>query len=255
MDQQARSAAISAVNEIPGWLFEVEAWRLHEAARRAVDAGETAVIVEIGSFHGRSTVALARGVMAGEGEGRVHTIDPQEHERYRELVANLERAGVRDLVEPIRGTSEEGRARLAGSRVDVLFVDGSHEYEDVVADLAGWGPMLREGAVVALNDPFWLGVNRAMREQVAIRRGPYRDPSFTDNTVFLRYFSDTDRPPLRLWDLLRLRFVLRVGRLWFGAYHEPILASRFSMEAKMAVIRPPLRVLPRCFARILPARR
>jgi predicted O-methyltransferase YrrM len=72
------------------------------------------VIVEIGSWKGKSTVALARGSAKGSNE-KIYAIDPHSilpEERYfedtkSEFLANVARAGVADRVIPMVMTSEE----------------------------------------------------------------------------------------------------------------------------------------------------
>ena len=220
--KEMKEQLATALDGVEGWLHPLEAWQLHEAARLGRGSDPRPLVVEIGTWKGRSCVALALGVKA-RGDGRVFTIDPAEvssdaevpeplADRVPELVANLERAGVRDIVEIIRSRSHEARSRFPDGTVSVLFVDGSHHYEDVVQDIHDWLPALADGAVVAFNDPGWEGVNRALREELARRPSPCRAPWFVVNTLFFR-FSPTD--PWR-WDdwvrLARLGAFLRVKR-------------------------------------------
>ncbi len=186
---------------------------MHEAVRQ-IPAGHNATVVEIGSWKGRSTIALAKGLRARGGEGRVYAIDPQADERFEEFVANLERTGVRQIVEPVRMMSHDAARELETSEIDVLFIDGFHQYAQVMQDVRDWAPRLRTGAVVGFNDPFWPGVNRALRDEVARTGSPFRAPAFFDNTLFFRYV------PAESWrkreDGLtrRLRLFLRLGRVW-----------------------------------------
>src|SRR5512132_1744178 len=103
--------ALRTVAGIGGWLSEEQARVLYERAA-ALPAG--ARIVEIGSYHGRSTIILA--LAAPEAE--VVAIDPfaaeqiATRERLREsdvgesdletFESNLERAGVRRRVRHVR---------------------------------------------------------------------------------------------------------------------------------------------------------
>ncbi|MFM5887434.1 MAG: class I SAM-dependent methyltransferase [Dolichospermum sp.] len=51
--------------------------------------------------------------------------------------------------------------------VDLLFVDGDHSYEGVMADLKAWLPKLKPKAWLVLHDIGWAeGVNQAIREVV-----------------------------------------------------------------------------------------
>src|SRR2546425_13048693 len=86
---------------IDGWLADHEGRLLYELARRCTGRG---VIVEIGSWKGRSTIWLASGSKAGAAVP-VHAIDPHtgspEHRpdgapvaTFEEVRANVARAGV-----------------------------------------------------------------------------------------------------------------------------------------------------------------
>lgn len=76
-------------------------------------------ILELGTAQGYSTIWLALGARATGG--RVTTVDrdPQQTERAR---ANLQRAGLLDLVELITGDAEETVRRLPGP-FDLVFMD------------------------------------------------------------------------------------------------------------------------------------
>jgi hypothetical protein len=186
-----RRELAAALAGVEGWLGNREAWALHEAARTA--PGATPVAVEIGSWKGRSTIALALGFRA-RGSGTVIAVDPHDGPRHRArgldtfgpFLANVEAAGVAGHVRPIRATSAEARPAVT-EPIDVLFVDGSHAYEDVLADIDLWSGALRRGATVAFHDAYeYPGVRRALRERV-LRRGPFRRPRLVELTLFVTY--------------------------------------------------------------------
>jgi hypothetical protein len=229
-DAVLRARLATSLEGVEGWLHLNEAWQLHEAARRHAASGSQPCVVEIGSWKGRSCIALALGLEAGGG-GRVFAIDPQildlppgDSDRMPEFIANVERAGVRPLVEPVRATSHAARRGFSNNSVSVLYVDGSHDYADVIVDIEDWGPTLVDGAVVGFNDSGWAGVNQALRERVAQRGSPFRRAWFTVNTVFFVYApsgpwgwrDDTRR--LRLKAFLRLHRV--VDAMWHRLQHR-----------------------------------
>ncbi|MGH7330009.1 MAG: class I SAM-dependent methyltransferase, partial [Polyangiaceae bacterium] len=84
----------------------------------------------------------------------------------------------------IRTTSAEARVVYDGEPIDLLFIDGSHDYEDVLADIDLWTPLLADNAIVAFNDPYSPGVNRALRERMLSRRLPVEAPRHVNNTLF-----------------------------------------------------------------------
>ena len=67
-------SVLIAIDETPGWLSLDEAALLYHLARQTT----TGSIVEVGSYRGRSTVALAKGALAG-GNRPVYAVDPHEN--------------------------------------------------------------------------------------------------------------------------------------------------------------------------------
>jgi predicted O-methyltransferase YrrM len=154
--------ALRAVDGIGGWLTDEQARVLYERAA-ALPAG--ARIVEIGSYHGRSTIILALAAPAAE----IVAIDPfaaeqiATRERLREadvgesdlqtFERNLERAGVRPRVQHVRAFSSDALAQVEGG-VDLLYVDGAHDLRNALGDLRGWGARVRDGGRMLVHDSF-----------------------------------------------------------------------------------------------------
>lgn len=153
-------------------------------------------IVEIGSYLGNSTVYLAK---AG---GTVHAVDPHseqsmsqvpgDEETSKRFESNLERFGVRDRVSYHRATSTEAAASWNGEPVRLLYVDGLHTEDAVLADYHAWRPHLASVHAVLFDDYLWPSVHAAIDQL----RAQYRPPHF-----YVRggqaLFS-TERLPLRV---------------------------------------------------------
>ncbi|HVB26315.1 MAG TPA: class I SAM-dependent methyltransferase [Mycobacteriales bacterium] len=134
---------------VAGWLTGEEAETLYTLARRVTGRG---VIVEIGSFKGRSTICLALGSRVGAG-APVYAIDPGHgFKRFDEFRANIERAGVDDLVIPVAARSEVAFQTFEPERIELLFIDGSHEYRQVMLDFAQWTSKLVDGGMLVMHD-------------------------------------------------------------------------------------------------------
>jgi predicted O-methyltransferase YrrM len=228
-----------------------EAWVLHEAVRE-LSPERPITVVEIGSFRGRSTIAAASALLARANGGTLYAIDPQDDAGFRQLRSNLNGAGVGSVVRFIRATSGEARKQFGSEPIDLVFIDGSHEYEDVRSDLGSWLPLVRPGGIVALNDPFWLGVARAIRERLALG-GSLRSPRFEHNTLFFTYLPDAKWRRADGWELLRLRAGLLVGCLWILLHYlvgaAPLLPWRPKqlLQGGLSLTFRPL------FSRILPS--
>lgn len=140
-----------------GLMAPEEAETLHQLARDTADG----CIVEIGSYHGLSTVALAKGARRGH-RVKVYAVDPYvrftgplgttfEPRNRRRLLQNLLLAGVADDVWCIHLQSEQA-ARGWREPVGLLWIDGDHSYEGVRKDFDGWSPHLLPGGLLAFHD-------------------------------------------------------------------------------------------------------
>jgi predicted O-methyltransferase YrrM len=113
-------------------------------------------IVEIGSYLGASTAFL--GFAAMRNDGFVHAIDPWtndamgaegQRDTWAEFRNNTE--PFKHYIVPHQGYSTDV-AKAGPIPCDMLFIDGDHNYDAVVADLRAWLPSLKPGGVLAMHD-------------------------------------------------------------------------------------------------------
>jgi predicted O-methyltransferase YrrM len=157
------SDAISAASQVEGWLTDEQAHQLWHAAASLAPKQR---IVEIGSFRGRSTVALA--LAAPEGV-EILAIDPHSgvdrapQETKLDLGAgaedgevfarNLRRFGVTDRVNHIRKMSSQAVGDVRGA-ADVLFIDGAHGFRSARQDIVLYGDLVPLGGTLLIHDSF-----------------------------------------------------------------------------------------------------
>jgi len=177
-------------------------------------------IVEIGSWKGRSTIWLAKA--AQKLQEKVYAIDPHigiegisSTNSLEEFKANIERAGVADSVLLVRRTSQE--AFLSGpliipSRIDLVFIDGDHSYEEVDNDVWTW--MYRVvgfNGVIALHDTIAYKGPRDVVSELFSKK--YLTPVAVEGQIVAFIFYPSFLPFKRLfwflyWKLYSLLFVL-----------------------------------------------
>lgn len=180
---------------VDGWLSLGDAAFLAAGAARAAARTPDPLIVEVGAWKGRSAIALAQPLTAC-GRGRLVSIDPHLGEptapsdTLPEFLENVRRAGVSGVIEAVRSDSLGAVGRFAPGSIHFFFLDGSHEYEDVVRDIAAWTPMLAPGATIAFDDADWPGVNLALRESVARVDAPFRKPRYLGKILYVTYEPD-----------------------------------------------------------------
>lgn len=142
-------------------------------------AVHSGVVMEIGSFEGYSTIILAKA-LANRGAGVImYAIDPhtgkgsETDEReslsvvdtWPRFSENIRQAGVSDIVRGMKMKSEEA-AEGWEKPVELLFIDGSHKYEDVKKDFLLWRPYLVPGGVVLFHDMWSPGVCKVIVQYV-----------------------------------------------------------------------------------------
>lgn len=152
--------------EVPGWMSDEELRHLHERARTT--AGR---IVEVGCYLGRTSCAILAALKDGSRltcvdtwDGRGTSADPPQNQ----MELFYQHIGERKLPMPrVFGCdSVTGAGMYAAGSADWIFIDASHDYESVKADIAAWLPKLRKGGLISGHDygTDWPGVTRAVAE-------------------------------------------------------------------------------------------
>lgn len=166
---------IARAKATPGWMKPTELVWLAEAATRA------RTIVEIGSWQGRSTRALA-----DHTTGTVYAVDPWSGDYpaddgsvsdIRTDVSRQFKAHLRDhiasgRVVPVQMTASVAARTLfdvggllSRAPLDLVFIDGDHRYEAVLDDIDNYLPLVRSGGILGGHDyghKRYPGVKRAV---------------------------------------------------------------------------------------------
>lgn len=196
------------IADVPGWLTDEEGEALYELARACSGKG---VIVEIGSFKGKSTICLGRGSQAG-ASAPVYAVDPHTDGRFVEFMGNVERAGITELVRPVASLSQAAAADF-DEPIELLFVDGAHQYELVLEDFERWVPKVLDGGWVAFHDTTWTTGPRKVVGPAIYRSRRFKDTRFVaGSTTIARKVAQN-----AFADRVRNRYVLGVKTaFWLG---------------------------------------
>jgi len=213
---------------IDGWLTRSEAGTLYELARQS-----DGPIVEIGSYQGRSTAALALGSQAGnhhpvfavdpfigaqEGAFKTSLGNPARPCSPTLMRENLDNAGVNGLVRIVPKTSQDALADIP-DECSLLFIDGSHRYEDVCRDIDLYLGRVKIGGHVMFHDvmPSDAGVVRAFDEKIMTRPHELRILGRVDTAMVVRRCKAIERSRI---------FLACPGRSWgWGTITQGIMQA------------------------------
>lgn len=181
---------LDKTNVVEGWLTQKEALFLFESAKLV---GSENSIVEIGSWKGKSTVALLEGSKQGNSP-IIYAVDPhtgsEEHremygkvDTYETFLQNIARFDNLGLIKPLRMTSMEALSHV-GNNIGLLFVDGAHDYKNVNADLRYWSEKVVEGGRIIVHDTWnFLGPNLATAQRL-ITSNSIKDAGMVDTMTY-----------------------------------------------------------------------
>lgn len=144
---------------------------------------DNSTIVEVGSWMGRSTAYMAsliknsgknirfysidtwQGSAAEEGHQKwISQLKQRGSDLYKEYLDNLTSCDLIDVVTPIRSPSISAAEKFSDSSIDMIHIDASHEYIDVLKDLEAWYPKIKNGGLLTGDDYGWPGVYKAVNE-------------------------------------------------------------------------------------------
>lgn len=156
-------------------------------------------IIEVGTWKGASAIRMANlckllalntriiCVDTWLGSAEFWFVDDNDKERglkrqygypqvYQQFLANVLLTNNDQMIIPLPATSTIGaRLLLArGIRGDLIYIDGSHDFKDVLSDLDSYLPVLKEGGVMFGDDfvDHWPEVQKAVRQFAETRNLP-----------------------------------------------------------------------------------
>jgi predicted O-methyltransferase YrrM len=185
---------LDEIHKIHGWLSDREADLLIRTTFRACE-NSSDPIVEIGSFHGKATVAMGSVLKAFYPDNRIFAIDPHDgrlgasdrkieyvtpsFDRFRE---NIRRAGLEGVVKPIRDHSNNVKW---DKPISLLLIDGLHDYPSVSGDFFKFSDWIKPGGFVAFHDyaDYFPGVKAFVDELLT---GEFERFDLADSLIVLR---------------------------------------------------------------------
>lgn len=146
---------VTRADTIKGWTSKLELeWLAEQASKRKN-------IVEIGSWMGRSAVAMATNTV-----GKVLAVDTwqgtPEDGHFRQLEGKPADWLIQQFIDNKTGVENltwiQGRSTTVASllsqvpQFDMIFIDGDHSYAAVKADIIAWLPLMLPGGLLCHHD-------------------------------------------------------------------------------------------------------
>lgn len=145
---------------IEGWLTQSEASGLFEIASLLP---KNSVVVEIGSWKGKSTWCIAQGLKKGiincidpfnasgeEGSKEIYEMTKGDKSLLEQFEANLANIPSSVQIKTLNGYSNEFVGNV--KNIDFLFIDGNHSIESCKFDFENFEKDIKPGGYLALHD-------------------------------------------------------------------------------------------------------
>lgn len=219
------------IYNIKGLLANDECLLLHRLAGDVVDRfGKDAVLCEIGSFYGKSTVAIATALKSSQG-GHLYAIDWHQGSQnfpgyeaeedvcqssYTAYQENLRKYDIDQWVTTIQLKSQEAFDKVPG-KIHFLWIDGAHDYDSVKSDYENYQKKLVAGGYLLFHDASWTEFREPfelIRDEVLYNEN-YNLYAIVENIlVFKKEKNKTRKLYLRLLQYVCL-FVAGSGRPFY----------------------------------------
>jgi predicted O-methyltransferase YrrM len=202
-ERASPSLIIPEMRKIDGWLDDAEARLLIDTVVEIASARRACRIVEVGSYCGKSTVLFALTLkqlgLTGSRisavdchDGRISTLDGRivsTGETFDKFSRNIASAGVAAFVETIVARSAD--VSSWDEPIDLLFIDGLHDYDHVAADFERFSSWIRPGGFVAFHDcaAHFIGVQRFVGDLIG--RGAFQVSARVKSLVVLTRTSSS----------------------------------------------------------------
>jgi len=157
---------IPYIEDIEGWLLLIESAELYLLSKQINSSNP--IICEIGVWKGKSSYIFAKGL---KPNGILYSIDPFDgdgdiasKDSYKNGIENLNISLLQNfentmkkyfLWERIRVLpflSAQARSKFFETKIDLLFIDGNHDYDAVKEDYFLWSGLIPPGGVIVLHD-------------------------------------------------------------------------------------------------------
>lgn len=162
---------------VSGWFHHIDK-QLYDSMVEKFGDGD--IFVEIGSFKGRSASAMAVEIINSKKDIKFYCVDTWqgsiEHQKGQSAedkdvvdgtlldVFKYNIRSVKNYINIIQKESAEAAKEFQDESLSFVFIDASHDYENVKQDINSWYPKIKKGGVLAGHDWFGEDIKKAVYE-------------------------------------------------------------------------------------------
>jgi len=172
--------------------LDLQGWNSNDDAFESlILKTKPSTIIEVGSWKGASAINMAQICSKHKVNAQIFCVDtwlgavefwtslantPDRNlllkngypQIYYQFISNVVHTNTQDYIIPLPMTSVIACKVLEfhNIKADLIYIDGSHEYEDVLADINNYTKLLNSGGII-FGDGFggcWTGVTKAVEE-------------------------------------------------------------------------------------------
>lgn len=164
------------------WPETLEGCLLHALTQWTHKLGRC--VIEIGSLRGRSLSMLAMALRGVQSDSLLVSIDPHREQpfNFNQVRLALRQIGEEDRLVQMRTTSEQATPILGKECASLIFIDGDHSYEQVLADFQNCSDLLAPGGCMVFHD-YGYGNHNGIQEadpdvRSIVDEHVFKDPAF-----------------------------------------------------------------------------
>lgn len=110
--------------------------------------------LEIGVFEGMSAFWMLENILT-HSTAKLTCIDIFPKQIEERFYANLKKSGFEDKVTAVKGKSQKELKQLGDNSFDIIYIDGGHTADAVLADAVLSWPLLKEEGILIFDDYLW----------------------------------------------------------------------------------------------------
>lgn len=191
---QLPQKTLNSIFTIHGFIQKPEGQLLYYLSKSASQKG---VIVELGSWKGRSTVFLGLGV---QNRNRVYAVDTFKGDKSTGFENTLNQFKKNLKLFKLTNVTAVKKSTILASRrwrkpISFLFIDASHTYKDTLQDFLAWEKFVIKDGVIALHDTQLPNPPRKVFERYILPNSKFKIINFVESTIVIKKVSS-----LNFWE-------------------------------------------------------